>query len=99
MSAIKNKLLLIILPWCLILLYNFLKLDTKGGFLENNEALLKILLLLTSLCGNSLLLVSILTRRKLERLNVPLLILLFFVEIITVLSIWFIWGARHGFGF
>lgn len=84
----------ILVPIFLYLLYIFLKLDTVGGFFENNEVTIKILLSIIICIGSVLLFL-----KSIKNKAVAWSVFSGIIFLLSIISILFVYTFRHGVGF
>jgi len=93
-----KKAIIIILPIVILIIYNILNLDTKGGFFENNELFIKLILLSVSLVGSIVSYIDYLLVKGSYFLSIGSLFFIFLIFVL-VLSILFLVSIRWGIGF
>ncbi len=90
----------IIVPWILVLLYGYFRLETYNSFFENNETMIKILLLLVVIYSCCWVIYKEIKENRVRKLkNFFYIIISWLALFVTLASMWFIFIFRHGVGF
>ncbi len=102
----KNKLIsctfyiLMIIPVVLVFLYGLLGLDNSGGFLEQNELIIKIVLLILSIVGSFFVIYLTYINVNLSQLNKKFTLIMSVSWIaFVILIVYFIYAFRNCCGF
>ncbi len=90
---------LIIFPLFLFIIYRVMKLDTVGGFFEDNELAIKIILSITIMVGSIILFSNSVREIKKNKKEMLWIFTSIFTFFLALLSIILVYSFRHGVGF